>query len=299
MMALSTRLLRPLRYRGPVILKVAATRVLQRCLESSPSVGSVLTRCASRLQQQQVSPDLPRRFFSLSSSLSLRDPDYPKTSLESGSSTEAGTSSKYQWEADASLLDDIEGLDVDTVIETVDKGFQFTKFYEVFPSAVQSLLEYVHTATGLPWWLTIVVCTVAARTCMLPLMFYDMKARKRLAVIWPKLLQYRKLRSMYITAGDYVRAHETHQEVMNLYKELKVRLFLMFLSPIRHGVLFASFFLCLHSMTMAGVPLEGLTTEGVPWFTDLTLPDCYKLLPIINGANIAALLKVGDEANVW
>ena len=298
-MALFTRLLRPLRYQGRVILKVAATRVLRRCLGSSPSVGSVLTRSASRLQQQQVSADLPRCFFSLSSSLSLRDPDYPKTSLESESSTEAGTSSKYQWEADASLLDDIEGLDVDTVIETVDKGFQFTKFYEVFPSAVQSLLEYVHTATGLPWWLNIVVCTVAARTCMIPLMLYMKKVNKRLAVIQPKLMEYKDLASMHTTAGDYVRARETHQKMMNLYKEHNVRPFLMILPMIGQMVLFASFFFCLRSMTTAGVPSAGLTTEGVLWFTDLTLPDCYKLLPIINGANIAASLQVGDEANVW
>ena len=202
----------------------------------------VLTRSAGSLQQQQVSAGLPRRFFSLSPSLSLRDPDYPQTSLESGSSTEAGKSSKYQWEADDSLLDDIEGLDIDTVIETVDKGFQFTKCYEVFPSAVQSLLEYVHTTTGLPWWLTIVVCTVAARTCMLPLMFYMKKVCKRLAVIRPKLLEYRKLRSMYSTAGDYVRARETMQKAENLCKEHKIRPFLMFLSPIGQIVLFASFF---------------------------------------------------------
>ena len=52
-------------------------------------------------------------------------------------------------------------------------------------------------------------------------------------------------------------------------------------------------------MTTAGVPLEGLTTEGVLWFTNLTLPDYYWLLPIINGANMTAWLKVGDEANIW
>jgi len=202
------------------------------------------------------------------------------------------TSSKDQWEADASLLDDIEGMDVDTVVEAVDKGFHFMDLIKFFPNTVETMLDYVHISTGLPWWLTIVVCTAAARVGMLPLIFYAKKKSKLLAAITPKLKEYQELYAMYHSAGDKVRAMETYKNVSALYKEHNVRPFMMMLPMIGQGVLFTSFFFCIKGMTTASIPLLGLTTEGVLWFTNLTLPDCYWVLPIINFANVTGALTV-------
>lgn len=43
---------------------------------------------------------------------------------------------------------------------------------------------------------------------------------------------------------------------------------------------------------MANVPVESLRTGGIWWFTDLTVPDQYFLLPIITSATLLLTIEV-------
>jgi len=42
----------------------------------------------------------------------------------------------------------------------------------------------------------------------------------------------------------------------------------------------------------------GATAAGLLWFTDLTVPDPYYILPIINAATLLATIELGSEGNV-
>jgi YidC/Oxa1 family membrane protein insertase len=46
---------------------------------------------------------------------------------------------------------------------------------------------------------------------------------------------------------------------------------------------------------MANVPVESLRTGGLWWFTDLTVPDQYFLMPLITSATLYATIEVIDH----
>lgn len=54
--------------------------------------------------------------------------------------------------------------------------------------------------------------------------------------------------------------------------------------------LFVSFFMGLRGM--ANVPVDSMRTGGLFWFTDLTLPDPYYLLPILTSATMWLTIEV-------
>lgn len=62
-------------------------------------------------------------------------------------------------------------------------------------------------------------------------------------------------------------------------------LFLMFQMPI-----FISVFIGLRAM--ATLPVASMATGGVLWFTDLTIPDPYYILPILTSLTMLATIEV-------
>lgn len=43
---------------------------------------------------------------------------------------------------------------------------------------------------------------------------------------------------------------------------------------------------------MSSAPVESMKTGGLFWFTDLTVPDQYYLLPLITSATLAVTIEV-------
>lgn len=46
---------------------------------------------------------------------------------------------------------------------------------------------------------------------------------------------------------------------------------------------------------MANVPVESLTTGGLWWFTDLTVPDQFYLLPLITSTTLWLTIELGTD----
>ena len=57
--------------------------------------------------------------------------------------------------------------------------------------------------------------------------------------------------------------------------------------------LFISFFMGLRGM--ANVPVESMRTGGLFWFTDLTVPDQYYLMPLITSFTMWVTIEVGAD----
>ncbi|CAI7997800.1 Mitochondrial inner membrane protein OXA1L [Geodia barretti] len=49
---------------------------------------------------------------------------------------------------------------------------------------------------------------------------------------------------------------------------------------------------------MAAVPVESMKTGGVFWFTDLTVPDPYYVLPVLACGSFVASIELGGETGV-
>lgn len=54
--------------------------------------------------------------------------------------------------------------------------------------------------------------------------------------------------------------------------------------------IFVSFFMALRQM--ANCPVESLKTGGMLWFTDLTMPDQFYLLPLITSTTLWITIEV-------
>ena len=52
---------------------------------------------------------------------------------------------------------------------------------------LQSGVQGVHAATGLPWWATIAVTTIAVKISLLPVVVHQARHTDRLRMAWPEI----------------------------------------------------------------------------------------------------------------
>ena len=154
---------------------------------------------------------------------------------------------------------------------------------------VERMLELTHVYTGLPWWGTIVVVTIAVRVALFP--FY-MKASAnvaRTAKVKPQLDQaLADLRAAETPQEQYV-AMQARKKVM---KDNNISMTAQ-MAPILQLPLAYGFFQALRKM--ANYPVEGFSTGGIYWFEDLALVDPYLGLQGIAAAVIIAVVRLGGE----
>ncbi|CAK7268562.1 hypothetical protein SEPCBS119000_003121 [Sporothrix epigloea] len=149
-------------------------------------------------------------------------------------------------------------------------------------SMCQWLLEHIHAYTGLPWWASIVGAALVFRG----------------AIFWPSLtaaehsakLQVLRKNPRYAaamtemstnalkggTAGQ-AKAMEARLTMKRMQEAMNVSTWKMFVPMINVPFGYGMFRLL---RSMAALPVPGLETGGILWFTDLTAPDPYFILPI-------------------
>ncbi|CAK7226816.1 hypothetical protein SBRCBS47491_006356 [Sporothrix bragantina] len=149
-------------------------------------------------------------------------------------------------------------------------------------SMCQWLLEHVHVYTGLPWWASIVGAALIFRA----------------AIFWPSLtaaehsakLQVLRKNPRYAaamaemsamalkggTAGQ-AKAMEARLTMKRMQEAMNVSTWKMFVPMINVPFGYGMFRLL---RSMAALPVPGLETGGILWFTDLTVPDPYFILPV-------------------
>ena len=149
-------------------------------------------------------------------------------------------------------------------------------------SMCQWLLEHVHVYTGLPWWASIVGAALVFRA----------------AIFWPSLtaaehsakLQVLRKNPRYAaamaemsamalkggTAGQ-AKAMEARLTMKRMQEAMNVSTWKMFVPMINIPFGYGMFRLL---RSMAVLPVPGLETGGILWFTDLTIPDPYFILPM-------------------
>ena len=79
-------------------------------------------------------------------------------------------------------------------------------------------------------------------------------------------------------------------ELFALYKKNGCNPYKMALTPLMQLPVFISFFMALRQM--AAVPVESMKTGGLYWFTDLTVPDPYYILPFMGCGAFIAIIEV-------
>lgn len=169
----------------------------------------------------------------------------------------------------------------------------------------QKVLESVHSATGLPWWASIGVTTIALRGIVtLPLAVYSTHIMAKVELLQPEIAQLSKelRREVAMAVKKFAWNERTarfkyNSTMKKLVKDLYIRenchpakssLVLWFQIPMWVCLSFALRNMSgavpsAHRDPSSAVLCPDLQTEGVLWFPDLTVPDTTWILPLALG----------------
>lgn len=142
----------------------------------------------------------------------------------------------------------------------------------------------------MPWWLSIVTATVVLRVALFPLVVYLQKNAARVALAQPeikavseKIMEHRRTGDDLALAQEALRLHA-------IYKKYNCHPLKLFTLPLIQMPIFISFFMALRAMARA--PLASMVTGGTLWFTDLTTPDPFYVLPLLACATFLSNIEV-------
>lgn len=160
---------------------------------------------------------------------------------------------------------------------------------------LQQVFEFVHVSYGLPWWASIAVTGLAIRILMYPLVIKAQQNSARLSNISPEMERISKNMREANMAGNSVVAGMEMAKLQALFESNNIKV-LRNLLPLAQAPVFISFFIALRQM--ARLPVESMKTGGMFWFSDLTVPDPYLLLPLISVCSMLLVMEIGAEGGV-
>lgn len=158
---------------------------------------------------------------------------------------------------------------------------------------VQNALEFLHVTLDVPWWGAIVIGTIVVRLAMFPLVIISQRNTANMNNNLPEIQLLQMKMTQARQTGNQLEAARYAQEMMQFMKEKGMNPLKNMIVPIAQAPLFISFFMGLRSM--ANCPVESLSTGGLWWFVDLTVPDQFFILPLITSATMWATIEVGVD----
>ncbi|KAL2547624.1 Mitochondrial inner membrane protein OXA1 [Forsythia ovata] len=146
-----------------------------------------------------------------------------------------------------------------------------------FPvAALQYVIDYIHSITGLNWWASIIATTLVIRWLALPLMINQLKATSKFTLLRPQLEEIKN--DMQNRGMSPTAVAEGQAQMQALFKEYGVTPFTPLKGLLIQGPVFVSFFLAISNM-VEKVP--SFKQGGAFWFTDLTTPDSMYVFPVL------------------
>ncbi|XP_044766993.1 mitochondrial inner membrane protein OXA1L [Coccinella septempunctata] len=158
---------------------------------------------------------------------------------------------------------------------------------------IQECFEFFNVTIGVPWWGAIALGTVIIRLAMFPLVIISQRNAAKMNNNLPGLQAIQLKLTEARQSGNQLEAAKYSQEMMIFMKDKELNPLKNLVVPLAQMPVFVSFFMSLRQM--ANLPVESLKTGGILWFTDLTLPDQYFLLPIITSATLWATVEIGAD----
>uniref|UniRef100_A0A3B5AIU8 OXA1L mitochondrial inner membrane protein n=1 Tax=Stegastes partitus TaxID=144197 RepID=A0A3B5AIU8_9TELE len=161
---------------------------------------------------------------------------------------------------------------------------------------IQNLLEYMHMDLGLPWWGAIVAGTVLARLAVFPVIVKGQREAAKLNNVLPEMTKLTTKMTEAKQSGNKYEFAKAYSELNLFQKKHDVNPLRGFLVPLVQAPVFISFFIALRKM--AYLPVPGLQTGGLLWFTDLTAADPFYILPFAVTGTMFFILELGAESGI-
>ncbi|XP_017772823.1 PREDICTED: mitochondrial inner membrane protein OXA1L [Nicrophorus vespilloides] len=159
---------------------------------------------------------------------------------------------------------------------------------------VQNCFEYLHGSLGIPWWEAIAIGTLVIRFCLFPLVIMAQRNAAKMNNNMPQMQVIQLKMTEARQSGNQLEVARYSQELMTFMREKNMNPFKNMIVPLAQMPVFVSFFMGLREM--ANVPLDSMRTGGLFWFTDLTVPDQFFILPIITSATLWATVELGTDS---
>lgn len=157
----------------------------------------------------------------------------------------------------------------------------------------QRALEFLHVTMDIPWWGSILIGTIVVRVAMFPLVVISQRNAAIMNNNLPEIqaLQLKMTRARQ--SGNQLESAGYAQEMVLFMKEKKLNPLKNMIVPLAQTPFFISFFMGLRGM--ANCPVDSLSYGGLWWFTDLTVPDQYFILPVITSLTMWATIELGVD----
>ena len=252
----------------------------------------LLTRRLQALKQNQKKRWISRQSQVLLYSVSCSNGDGLPTTVDTPVAVAAQstleTSADAKWMADAATTLELQS----------QGGFTSLGLGGYSPvGLIQWSLEYIYIHTHLPWWAAIVTSTIVLRTVMFPIAVRVQANAARLNNIRPEMDKIMAKIRECNQAGNTTQAAQQTAKLLALYQKHKCHPFKMFIMPAVQIPVFLSFFIAIRRM--AAVPVESMKSGGMLWFTDLTVPDPYYVLPALACMSFMAIIEVRIGTKLW
>jgi len=150
-------------------------------------------------------------------------------------------------------------------------------------------IDWIHNATGYPWWVSIIGVTAMFRLALLPAAIFQMRAGLRLKEMQPHLKEVQEK----MKANPPQTPAEQQKYVMqmqNLQQKYGVKIWHPLLMPLAQIPIFLTMFWTLRNMAQ---DYPSMQTGGTLWFENLSVPDPTYGLPIICASSFVLLVEIG------
>jgi YidC/Oxa1 family membrane protein insertase len=161
-----------------------------------------------------------------------------------------------------------------------------------FADQAVNAVQTLHEMTGLHYAGSIVATTCAIRLLVLPIAIRSQRAGSRMAHLQPELAVLKK---RYEALGTPTQAEQRAfgEQMKSLFAKYEVGPFQTMAAPLLQIPLFIGMFFGMKKMP--DIFTSEMSTGGLAWFTDLTVPDPTYVLPIICGISFLATIEGGKE----
>uniref|UniRef100_A0AAF5RX91 60Kd inner membrane protein n=1 Tax=Wuchereria bancrofti TaxID=6293 RepID=A0AAF5RX91_WUCBA len=226
-------------------------------------------------------------------------PSSTSLALPEISATPADTSLVSTDATDFTLMEQLQlGLVKDFHLFDFLGGNSLVKEYDLFSwwspaSWFRLALEYMHFNIDLPWWLTVICATISLRLMMIFVPIASHRLMARVQLYKKEIDDFKEIVESAQRSGNFLQTMEAQKELKDFLKTKDIKLYRQFIFMSLNGAIFMTQFIAVKKM--ADVAFPGMSTGGLYWFKDLTVPDPYYLLPLVSAITVAAVFKIGAE----
>ncbi|KAI7160365.1 hypothetical protein KC349_g3564 [Hortaea werneckii] len=212
--------------------------------------------------------------------------------------SETSTSTSAASDLDSITLDSIDlstANDISQIPEKIGYLHEIGLNYGWGPTSMMEwLLEHVHIYSGMPWWGSIAATAIALRVITFPFYLRSSDNMARQTALQPVLKPFQNKMTECQKAGDREGMMMALQQMQLVRQRAGLSYMAAFTPMIMQGMIGYCGFKLLRAMS--NLPVPGFKDGGFLWLSDLTVPDPWGLMPVIMGAAVHLMVRMGGES---